>query len=92
MKSGKVVEFKCIYCNLKSISEFSLTSHKTMKHLNLFISEDAFECGNCDYKTSSEKSLNSHIEDCQNLNFKCEKCNFKCTTAILLKRHKSLKH
>ena len=52
----------------------------------------AFECGNCDFNTSSEKCLNLHIEDCQGLNYKCDKCNFKCKTAGLLKRHKSQKH
>ena len=92
VKAGNVTEFDCSYCNFTSISEFSLTSHKTLKHVNDFISEDSLQCGNCDYKTSSEKGLNLHIEVCQSLNYKCEKCHFKCTTAILLKRHIIQKH
>ena len=61
MKSGKEPEFKCSYCSFTSTSEFSLTSHKTMRHLNDLISEDSFQCGNCNYKTSSEKDLNLHM-------------------------------
>ena len=49
-------------------------------------------CGNCEFETNSKKYLNLHIDECQDLKYKCDQCNFNCKTAGLLKRHRNQKH
>ena len=95
----------CDFCEQKFSSESKVKQHIKVSHkevandvlLNAYWERDdqviySFECGNCSYETSSEKNENLYIEVCQKLNSKCDKCNFKCTTAGLLEIHRSVKH
>ena len=105
VRIAEEVLMDCDFCEEDFFLKSDINRHIKVIHKDIaecvlgkafWINEDqapyALECGNCNYTTSSEKCLNLHIEECQGLDYECEKCSFRCKTAGLLERHKKQNH